>query len=418
MEKKSIFFTADNIELKRFKGISQFKGRLNGDSCLVVGSEAMGKSNFIQAIFMTLKQYPSAILRQDEEDGSAQVEISKGETKYTFKFSFEEGEPPKMKTLIEGERVTMARQAEIIKSLTPQTFDIDELINTTGKKQSEIILTAFGIDVSSEEKVYSEAFSERRLAKGLLEEASHFQVKTEVKETDTKVLREELSKANAENGVLRDAEVKLSSYKERLSELEEEAKALNKRVDEVQESIKKGEAYIKKTKKVDTTKLEEKLSTAEVTNEQARAYKDYLEKIKIKAEKQTVVAKKQTTLQNASKAIVDKINSKKLPVDGLVIEVNISESSGRVDSKLTYKGLPFDESSVNTAERLAIGARLQMSLYKPGNLAVVIINAGSVGDSTIQSISKECEKRGMQSIFELTSREDNVPLTIESVFKK
>ena len=62
--KESVFFKADNVSLKNFKGVKDFKGRLDGDSCLIMGSEAVGKSNFIQAIFMILKQYPSAILNQ------------------------------------------------------------------------------------------------------------------------------------------------------------------------------------------------------------------------------------------------------------------------------------------------------------------------------------------------------------------
>jgi len=306
----------------------------------------------------------------------------------------------------------------VIKMLTPVTFDLDKLINETGKKQSEIILTAFGIDVLNEEKVYNEAFSERKLAKRSLEDASHFPVVEEEKEIDTKALREELGKANAENGVLRDAEVKLSSYKERLSELEEEAKALNKRVDEVQESIKKGEAYIKKTKTVDTDKLDEKLTNAETTNEQARRYKDYLEKVKIKAEKQTIVQKWETKVKEATKTITNKINSKKLPVEGLVINVDASDSSGRINSELTFNGLPFDSQSVNTGTRIAIGAKLQASLLKKGNLGIIVVNAGSIGDASIQEISKECESQGLQCLFELTSRQDKTPLTIETVFKK
>ena len=412
MEKKTTFFTASNVELRNFKGIADFHKRLNGDSCLVIGSEAMGKSNFIQAIFMVLKQYPSAILRQNEEDGSAQVEISKGETKYMFKFFFEEGEPPKMKTLIEGERVTMARQAEIIKSLTPKTFSLDDLIASKGQAQADLILKAFDIDVSDEKEAYREAFDDRKLAKASLEENSHFEAKPEIKEVDTKALREELKKEYETAELRGEAETKLEIWKERLKEIEREVK-------EVKADIKKAEDWLKtQPEPKDTTKLEEKLSNAEVTNEQARDYKDYITKVEKKKVKQVVVAKNETTLKDASKAIVDKINSAKLPVEGLVIKTEISESSGRITSELTYRDLPFDSDSINTAERIAIGAKLQMSLFKPGNLAIITVNAGSIGDATIKSISEECEKRNMQCLFELTSRDDKKQLQIETVLKK
>jgi len=418
-KKETTFFTADNVQLKNFKGIADFKGRLNGECCLVIGSEAAGKSNLIMGIYMILKQYPSAILKQGEEDGKVSVEISRGEIKYLFKFSFDEDyNVPKLKTLVDGEKLTMAKQAEVIKMLTPVTFDLDTLINAKGQAQADLILKAFDIDVSDEKEAYREAFDDRKLAKGLVEEVSHFEVKEKVEEVDTKALREEIAKIDKQNETWQSADMKLGSYKERLKELEDELKILEDKIVKVHVSIKEGEAFVRDNPKIDTTKQEEKLSTAEVTNEQARAYKDYLEKVKVKAIKQTIVSKTETTLQNASKAIVDKINSAKLPVEGLVIKTDISESSGRITSELTYRDLPMDSDSINTAERIAIGAKLQMSLFKPGNLAIITVNAGSIGDATIKSISEECEKRNMQCLFELTSRDDKKQLQIETVLKK
>ena len=416
--KESVFFKADNVALRNFKGVKDFKGRLDGNCAIIIGSEAVGKSNLLMAISMILKKYPSALVTQGEEEGSVRIAISKGKVKYEFRFNFENGDKePRLRTIVDGEKITVAKQTEVIKSLIPQSFDLDALINAKGQAQADLILTAFDIDVSKEKEAYKEAFDERKLAKRGLEEASHFEVKEEVKEVDTKALRESLNTANAQNGLVHDAKIKLNSYKERKKELEDELKVLKKRIDEVNESVKKGENYLNKTVIINTEKLEEDLSNAETTNEQARAYKDYLTKVDTKKKKQTVVQKWQTKVQETTKAITDKINSAKLPVPKLSITTAISETSGRITSELTYNGLPFDDSSVNTAERLAIGAKLQMALYRPGNLAIVTINAGSIGDSTIKSISEECEKRGMQCLFELTSRDDKKQLQIETVLK-
>jgi recombinational DNA repair ATPase RecF len=419
METKTTFFTADNVQLKNFKGIADFKDRLNGECCLVIGSEAAGKSNLLMGIYMILKQYPSAILKQGEEDGKVSVEISRGETKYLFKFSFEEDDDtPKMKTLVDGEKLTMAKQSEVIKMLTPVTFDLDTLINAKGQAQVDIVLKAFDIDVGVEKEAYKEAFDERKLAKASLEENSHFETKEEVKEIDTKALRAEIVKIDKQNETWQSADMKLGSYEERLQELKDELTVLNGKIAAVNKSIKEGKAFIKANPPIDTAKQEEELSNAEVTNEQARDYKGYLAKVEKKKEKQTIVSKNETTLKEASKAIVDKINSAKLPVPKLNITTTISESSGRINSVLTYGGLPFDADSINTAERIAIGAKLQMSLFKPGNLAIITVNAGSIGDATIKSISEECEKRNMQCLFELTSRDDKKQLQIETVLKK
>jgi len=420
MKKESIFFKADNVALKNYKGVKDFSGRLSGNCAIITGSEAAGKTNFLQAIYMVLKKYPSALVTNGEDEGSARVTISKGDIKYEFRFTFEDGDKePRLKTLVDGEKITAYKQTEVIKSLTPQTFDLDKLITETGQKQVDLVLKAFDIDVIKEKEIHKEAFDDRKLAKASLEENSHFEVKDEVKEVDTKALRKEVDDNKAIKELRLLAETKMKGYNERMEELDEEALALNKKIDELQKLIDKGEKYLKEQPRPkDTTKLEVKLSTAEVTNEQARDYKDYLTKVEKKKEKQAVVAKNEVTLKDASKAIVDKINSAKLPVEGLVIKTDISESSGRITSELTFNNLPFDDQSINTGTRIAIGARLQASLFKPNNLGIIVINAGSIGDATIQEISKECAAQGLQVLYELTSRNDDKKLEIETVLKK
>ena len=319
---------------------------------------------------------------------------------------------------MDGEKLTMAKQAEVIKMLTPVTFDLDTLINAKGQAQADLILKAFSIDVSDEKEAYGEAFDERKLAKASLEENSHFETKEEVKEIDTKALRAEIVKIDKQNETWQSADMKLGSYEERLQELKDELTVLNGKIAAVNKSIKEGKAFIKANPPIDTAKQEEELSNAEVTNEQARDYKGYLAKVEKKKEKQTIVSKNETTLKEASKAIVDKINSAKLPVEGLVIKTEISESSGRITSELTFNNLPFDDQSINTGTRIAIGARLQASLFKPNNLGIIVINAGSIGDATIQEISKECAAQGLQVLYELTSRDDDKKLEIETVLKK
>jgi len=410
--KQTTFFKADHIQLRNFQGIKDFSHRLDGNSCLVIGSERAGKSNFINSIFMVLKQYPTAILKQGEKDGSAKIEISKGDIKYVFKFSFEEGEVVKMKTLVDGEKATAYRQADIIKMLTPKTFDIDALITSSGKKQSELILTAFGINVAKEEETYKNAFDERKAAKLILAEASNFPAKEKAAKVDTKALREKITLMRASNDVIKEAQTKLIGYKDQRKEIEDKLK-------EIKSSITKGEEFLKgKGKLVDLTEKEEELASAEVTNEKAKDFEDYLKKKKNKTKKEEEVGKWEDEVKNCSKAITDKINKAKLPVEEMEIKTDTSSTSGRVFSTLTYKGLPFTEDSINTGERIAIAAKLQMGLLKSDNLGVITINAGSIGDATIKSIAEECEKRGMMAVFELTARQDGKQLEVETVFKQ
>jgi len=455
--KNTTFFTADNVKMKNFKGIKDFQGRLNGACAIIIGSEAAGKTNFLQAIQMVYGKYPSAVLTKDEEEGLVKIEISRGETKYLFKFKFDnEGERPKMTTYVDGEKITIAKQADVVKALTPKTFDLDKLLGSTGQAQADMILTAFGIDVSKEKETYSEAFNERKLAKRSLEECSHFEVREKIEKVDTKVLLEEKKKYDDSNTKkrleyeeARENELKeisifnskqdalasqmqesvngLKILRERRDELEEELKRLGERIQKGKEHIdglpkaKKRKELVSSIKQpiyASTEEFETKIINAENTNQKASEYDEYQQKLKVKEQKVKNVDSWETKVRELAKAIVNKINSAKLAIEGLELKTKISDSSGRISSSLMYKDLPFDTESINTGERIAIAAKLQMSLFEEGDLAIISLNAGSVGDETIKKISDECRKLGMQVLFELTSRGDSKELQIETILEE
>jgi len=108
------------------------------------------------------------------------------------------------------------------------------------------------------------------------------------------------------------------------------------------------------------------------------------------------------------------MQSVKIPIDGLELAMEMSDS-GQISTTLLYNGLEFCDANVNTSKKYAIAAKLQMNLFKEGQLGVFHINASYMSESTVQEIAEECNKLGLQAMIEITSRKDNEPLKVESV---
>ena len=469
---KTSFFTASTVEVQNFKGVQDFKGRLNNECVMLLGSEGSGKTDIWLLLQMILSNYPSAIVTKGEEEGFAKVEISRDDETYLFDFSFDtKKNRPKLVTYANGVKITQAKQAHVIKCLTAPSFDIDKLITTTGRAQVDILLTALNVDISTEETLHKALFEERKEKRRDLEAVGTFVTKDKiqvVEKVDMTALLTSKDKIDKENAKLtadhealklsemkviqehnlgvdraamdfKNAEMKvlnaqetiditdkeISSLEVRLLKLQEEKKtfqtAKGLRQKELEKLPKPGE---KKEEKVslpepilnDVRKLNADIAGADLGN---KAYQDYLNAVANSEKGSKLLEEWKEVDQNvksATRDILKKINEAPIPLEKLKVNVEINDNNGAMTTSLTYDGLPFDKESINEGERIAIGAKLQMELFKEGNLAIVLLNAGSIGNSTIQEIAEECSKRGIQALFELTSKDDDVSLTVESIF--
>ena len=424
----SKFFTIESLGCTNFKSLESGEWDLNNSSIIMFASEAGGKTN-LWYLANLCKQIPGAVISKGKTKGDAYVTVSRGDTKYKFTWQFEEGKSPKMISYVEGEtkHITQARQASILESLYSPTIDIDKLINSSGQKQVEIIKQALNIDTTQEEAYYKQKFEARRDLKRDLannpkptevakaEEVSFDALLAEKKSIEDfnaeqdkkqKVIDYYLGISKKLNIAI--AEPNSDGYVEYIATTKNLNKDIIKFITEKLSTLDKPLEH-KTLDKVNTA-----IQNAQKTNSDALLYKNYLVANKAYNELKLKVDKAEEEVKEARTQLLEKMQKVDIPIEGLSFDISMSDA-GVLKTELMYNGLPFTDDSVNTSKKYAICARLQMGLFKEGQLAILHLNGSYMSETTVKSIAEECNKLGMQVLVEITSRKDDEPLKVESI---
>lgn len=422
------FFTVQEIKAKNFKGIENFEANFNNYSVILFGSEAAGKTN-VWHLVNCLKKIPSAAVKKGADGASGEISVSKGDTSYRFCFDITPDNKHKLTTYVDGnaKAETKAKQAYILEQLNAPTVNIDELMNSTGQKQVEIIKKALNIDTTLEEAYYKQKFDARKdLKRDLTKHPKPTEIK-EVKEVSLNALLEEKKKIEDFNkeqeskqkiidyylGISKKLDKQVSdpthdSYLEYIATSKNINKDIVKFIAEKIPTLDQP----KELKSLD--KVSESIQNAEKTNSDAIAYKTYLSDLKKHngLSKQVEAAEKE--VKEAREQLLNKIQEVDIPIEGLEFEIYMSDA-GTLSTTLMYNGLEFNDSNINTSKKFAIAAKLQMNLFQEGQLATFHCNASVMSNSTLTELADECSRIGIQCLFEVTSRDDNEPLKVESI---
>lgn len=422
------FFTVDEIKAENFKGLESFESNFNNTSVVLFGSEAVGKTN-VWMLINSLRKLPSALITKGQKEGEGMISVSKGETNYKFQFSFTEDGKHKLTTHVDGEdkAITKARQSYIIEQLIAPSLDIDKLINSKGQEQVKVIKEALNIVTTTEEAYYKQVYEARTLLKRDLTNNPEPSKVEEVKAVDINDLLKEQNKITQYNQE-QDAKQRVINYylgiskkldaaitdpnSENYAEYIATTKNINKDIIKfITESLGK----LDQPKEHNSLKeVLEKITNAQTTNDNAAKYKTYLSSLEKHNELKKKVEGADSKVRSARNKLVAKMNSIDIPIDGLEFKVEMTDA-GALKTELMYNGLEFSDDSVNTSKKYAIGARLQMNLFKEGNLAVFHCNASFMSESTVKELATECSQLGLQCLFEITSKKDNDKLKIESI---
>ncbi|MGD9581010.1 MAG: hypothetical protein AB7V50_06530 [Vampirovibrionia bacterium] len=424
----SRFFTIDEIQASNFKGLENFEADFNNTSVLLLGSEAAGKTN-VYLIADLLRKIPSATVTKGKDKGEAMVSITKDKTNYRFCFEFTSDNKHKLTTYVDGEAkpITKARQSYIIEQLIAPTFSIDELINSSGQKQVEIIKKALNINTEKEEAYYKQKFEARRDLKRDLANNPEPKEVAEVYEVSFDELLKE-KKAIEDFNAEQDKKQKVIDYYLGISkklniaisepnadgyvEYVATSKNLNKEI--IKFITEKIPSLDQPLQRKTLDKVSESIQNAQKTNNEALLYKNYLKQLQAYNELKLKVYKAEEEVKQAREQLLQKMKQVDIPIEGLSFDIQMSDA-GTLSTTLMYNGLHFDDSNINTSRKYAIAAKLQMGLFKPGNLGVMHVNASFMSESTLKELATECSRLGLQCLFEITAREDNKPLVVESI---
>lgn len=422
------FFSIDEISAKNFKGLESFDANFKNASVILFGSEAAGKTN-VWMLANCLKNIPSAIVTKGKEKGEAMVSVSKDNTNYRFCFEFTAEGKHKLVTYVDGESkpIAKAKQAYIIEQLVAPSLDIDKLITSTGQKQVDLIKQALNIDTTKEEAYYKQKFDSRKdLKRDLANNPKPVEV-VETKEVSLNDLLAEKKKIEDFNAE-QDRKQKVINYYLSISKklnsaitepnsesyMEYIATAKNINKDIIKFITDKIPSLDQSLDHKTLDKVNLSIANAQSTNEKAIAYKTYLSQLKAYNELKLKVDKAEEEVKTARTQLLDKIKQVEIPIEGLSFDIQMSDA-GVLSTELMYNELPFSDDSINSSKKMAIGAKLQMGLFKEGNLAIMHINSSYMSESTVKELAEECKQLGIQALFEVTSRKDNDELRVESI---
>lgn len=151
------------ITVSNLKAVSELTADFNGCTAIITGGNNKGKSSFLRSLPDRIHGIkPDVILKKGEVEGQAEWVLTSGE-KFIWNF-WDATEKKKA-----GEKLTFITDKGIKGSVTrdlalryfPPTFNVDDFLNATPKKQKEILQKLVGLDFTDVDARYEAAYLDR-----------------------------------------------------------------------------------------------------------------------------------------------------------------------------------------------------------------------------------------------------------------
>lgn len=409
-------------EITNFKNISKRIVHLGGRSFTVTGKNASGKSSLIQAFMSPLdaKKVPPQPIKEGEERASIYLKIA-GEIngkprEYKIDMIFTKSNLSGRLEIrnIEGEKVNVNKTAlrELMGNIS---FDIFEFLRKKPKEQVEILKKLAGIDFNELDKQYQDLYEQRTFVNKQASSKESIINQTQIKrdeiekyseKIDTVEITKRLSEAYEKNQQITSIE---SGRKERSSSIERANTRINQLKEEISkieaesqkasEEISKADGWLQKNQKIDTNLLSIKLNEANDHNakyDSIQKTSELYKEVRAHKEEGMKLTKK---LEEITEKKAQMIRKSTLPIEGLSFS----------DDQVLYNGLPMEESQINKAKLIDIGARIAMAMNP--NLRVVIVNDGSLMDKeTEDQLTNLLTANGYQFIVEKVTENEEVDI--------
>lgn len=387
------------ITVSNLKAVSKLSADFNGCTAIITGGNNKGKSSFLKSLPERLRGIkPEIILKEGEKEGFAEWELTTGE-KFVWQF---DGKKEKL-TFITEKNITTSITKGISSFYFPPIFDVDEFLNSTPKKQREVLQKLTGIDFTEIDRDYKEAYEARTYANKRFEEEK---VKNKDLSYDGKLpfiitpvddLVKELNSIESHNliydqknelilskqGVIDSNKAEIESLKNKISALEERNNVvLNEIV-----SIQEWQGVPGNKAKTNKKELEEKLSKIKEDNaiieenNKARIQQEAFDKA-----------------QNNAKIADDEVKRIESEKADVIKNASMPDGFGFSDDGITYNGFAFNKETLSSS-----------GIYIAA-LKLAAINLGEV--KTLHFDASFLDKNSLQEI-EVWAKENNLQLLIE-----
>jgi DNA repair exonuclease SbcCD ATPase subunit len=406
----------ESVLIQNFKGIDQVSKELNGRSVYVVGGNEAGKTSFISAIFCALtgKNLPPEPIKAGRKTGKVEVELDGGlAVVVDFK---KKGKKTEAKLSLynteTGEELKESPRTRLNGIIGTLDFDPFHFMRLQPKPQLDYFCKAFGVDLGTIEGEYEELNEiirlDNRELKAIQQQLEPYDdAKAGQDPVDASAVAQEYQEAVEHNSKIDGFADKLETVKAQISDAEDDVKTLEEelarakaKVAELNEKKEKGEAWLNKAEKVDTTAIKAKLDNLSEENEAIRKAKD-------QATKHAKAQELEESIENAKEEKVKLMNKKRKAITAKTKGIEGFDFDGE---QFTLNGLPFHVEQNNTAAQIIAGLKLGTGLL--GDVKIAKFEGSLLDKEHLDEVNKFAEENGLQLFVELVDRE-NKELRIE-----
>lgn len=385
------------ITVSNLKAISKLSADFNGCTAIITGGNNKGKSSFLRSLPDRLRGVkPEMVLKHDEKEGSAELELTTGE-KFIWTF---DGKKEKL-TFISERNIPQSVTKDLCKVYFPPVFDVDEFLNSTPKKQKEVLQKLTGIDFTEFDREYKFAYDDRTFKnKRVAEEKARLvlvdpdlpaeplpfdELEKEYNGIEAHNLRyDNIVKGMSEKNAV------LGENVSRIAQLQLEIKALEDKNVSLQSDIEKGNACIgedKNKRKENGSELSAKISDIKQQNKDIE--------VNNLAKKQRKLYDDLISEAEAADKEVKRIEAEKLDV---IKNASMPEGFGFSDEGITYDGYAFDKATLSSSGIYI--AALKLAALNLGEVKTLHFDASFLDKNSLADIEKWANDNDLQLLIE------------------
>lgn len=385
------------ITVSNLKAVSDLTADFHGCTAIITGGNNKGKSSFLKSLPERLRgNKPELILKEGEKEGFAELELTTGER---FVWSFDE----------KKEKLTFITERNIKTSLTkdicgyyfPPVFDVDTFLNSTPKKQKEVLQKLTGIDFTEIDQLHKEAYETRTWEnRRLAEEKAKLQKidpDLPAEELPIEELEKEIAGIDAHNMRYTDVKKRLAEKVAQVAENEKEIEELAAKIEAIKaknESINlditKGNAWMADEKnklKLNGEELKTQLAELKAKNKEIAINNQ-------NKKQRELVAKCEANAKEAD-AEVKRIEAEKLEV---IINASMPDGFGFSDEGITYNGFEFTKEQLSSSGIYI--AALKLAAIGLGEVKTLHFDASFLDKNSLAEIEQWAIDNDLQLLIE------------------
>lgn len=365
---------------------------MDGKSVTVEGKNGVGKSSFIDAVWVALtgKDVPEQPIQQGKESAKIAVTVKADDDS---QFIVERKFLPSGATLTvktsDGAKFS-SPQKFLDQKLGCISFDPFEFIHKQPREQKKFLMELLGIDLTEIDSTKKTLLAQKdELAKQhqvLKSEIDKYPAITEqLEERSTAEAIKKYNDCLEDIKEIREKKARFEYLKSKKHEYTCKVKEINSLLDGINSELEKfnDENLIEP----ELSDLQEEIDAISAHNEKVKQQK--ITKLKIE-QLNSITAKgraKAEEIKNLEEERINIIASARIPIEGL----SFSEDG------LLFEGLPFTEEQLSTAKLIEAGIKISIALNP--NLRIMRIKDGSLLDSDTLAIIKQAAKDNDYQLF-------------------